>query len=133
MPSPQSIELFTRKPAETERRDFPLTVGIPFAKGAVRADTPVAVCDRAGKALPLQTSVMENHDDGSVRWMLLDFQADLPPLDLARHTVTLGRKSPEPPPGRRIEVEEDGGSLIVNNGVLKIELLRRRCTALRRV
>jgi len=35
MSDAQSIELFTREPAETNRKRFPLTVGFPFAKGAL--------------------------------------------------------------------------------------------------
>ena len=129
----QSIELFTREAAEINLQRFPLTTGIPFAKGALGPDTPVAICDETGQALPLQTSVMETHDDGSVRWMLLDFQADLPSLEVSKHTLKLGQKSPEPPASQRIEAKEDGDSLIVDNGLLKIELQRSKCTPLRQV
>ena len=133
MAAPRSIEIFTRETAETDRRQFPLTTGLPFAKGALGTDTPVTICDEAGNDLPLQTSVMETHDDGSVRWMLLDFQADMNPLGMTRHTVAIGREGPQPRPGQRIDVEEDGDALIVHNGPLKIELQRNRCTPLQRV
>src|SRR3990172_11779775 len=37
---------------------WPVTVGVPFANGAVSADTPVALKDAAGNPIPVQTQVL---------------------------------------------------------------------------
>ena len=47
--------------------------------------------------------------------------------------MTVGQEGPQPQPGRRIDVEEDGDLMIVNNGPLKVRLQRSRCTPLQRV
>jgi hypothetical protein len=58
----------------------PVTGGVPIAKGAapVRANLVFALRDDQGNAVPLQTSVLARWEDGSVRWILLDFQSRPP-------------------------------------------------------
>ncbi len=133
MSSLQSLELVTMEPGGAEREGFPLTVGVPFAKGVLSANDPVAILDPSGNLQPVQTRVMETHDDGSVRWLLLDYQSDFSPLGTSSHTLALGRKAPEPPKGRAIETKEEGNLLIVENGVLKLEIDRSRCRPIVRV
>ena len=47
------------------------------AAGVLAADAPVGLTDSKGSAVPVQTRVMERHTDGSVRWLLVDYQAAL--------------------------------------------------------
>ena len=121
------------EPGGVDRTSFPLTTGSPFGQGELSADESLAMLDDSGRALPLQTRVMETHEDGSVRWLLLDYQADLPALEHTTHTLVTGRKSPESPDGGMIRTAEDGDLLVVENGVLKIEVDRARCRPLLRV
>ena len=54
--------------------DFPVTGGIPFPRGVLAG--PEGVCLLAGgRQLPLQTEALARWPDGSVKWLLLDFQA----------------------------------------------------------
>ncbi|MCI0622842.1 MAG: twin-arginine translocation signal domain-containing protein [Acidobacteria bacterium] len=129
----KEIQLTATEPGGAERRGFPLTVGVPFAKGILPKGHSVAILDSKGTPQPLQTRVTETHADGSVRWLLLDYQADFKPFGTTRSSLVLGRKSPEPLSGNRIETQEAGDLMSVNNGVLKVELNRKRCLPLVRV
>ena len=133
MSNMNSIELTVGEPANLCRKAFPLTVGVPFARGVLAANEPVAFTDQAGQPVPLQSRVMETHDDGSVRWLLLDYQADCEPLTDSTHRLWLGKKPEEAEQGCRIRTEEKGDILIVENGVLKVEIDRNRCCPLLRV
>ncbi|PYV07540.1 MAG: hypothetical protein DMG07_28420, partial [Acidobacteria bacterium] len=129
----RTVELTAMEPGGQDRRHFPLTVGVPFAKGVLAAGESVAITDEGGKPQPLQTRVLERHADGSTRWLLLDYQGDFTPFGANRSTLVLGGKSPEAPAGHRIQTAEQGTTLVVDNGVLKLELERKQCLPLARV
>jgi hypothetical protein len=58
----------------------PVTGGVPIAEGAAPAGSGFTLHDADGAEVPLQTEVLARWDDGSARWVLLDFQA-APPAD----------------------------------------------------
>ena len=128
-----SIELTASEPSNVFREAFPLSVGVPFAKGVLKANQPVALVNQADDAVPLQSRVMETHNDGSIRWLLLDYQADFEPLKDSTYTLALDKKGAEVPEGHRIDTQEQGDLLIVENGVLKLEIDKTRCRPLLRV
>ena len=104
------IELMTREPALVDRKSFPLTMGLPFATGALPVNVPLSIEDETGRPLPLQTRVMETHEDGSVRWVLLDFLADLAAGEKSRHKLVVGRERETN--GAVIDTREDGSRLM---------------------
>ena len=128
----KSVELSAQEPAQIERRGFPLTVGVPFAPGVLGVDDPVGIEDELGNALALQTHVLEKHDDGSVRWLLLDYQADFEPLSVSRQTLRLGSNGAAAPP-QCIETKSGGDTLTIDNGVLTLKVDTARCRPLMRV
>lgn len=58
----------------TLARPFPVTGGLPFGRGELRDAAQVRLRDGANE-LPLQTEVLARWPDGSVKWLLLDFQS----------------------------------------------------------
>ena len=50
-----AIDLFCSEPGDVDRRSFPLTAGLPFARGLLPPGEPVALEDAAGNHLSLQT------------------------------------------------------------------------------
>jgi hypothetical protein len=53
----------------------PVTVGVPLPKGACLDDTRLQMRDQHGRPIPVQTQVLARWSDGSLKWVLLDFQA----------------------------------------------------------
>ncbi len=132
MSETKPIEMTTTEPSIIDREAFPLTVGLPFAKGALPDGAPLSMADASGKPVALQTRVMEQHDDSSTRWMLLDYQADLSAGEKTVHQLTVAQEG-KAPAGPSIETKQQGDTLIVDNGVLKLELDTKRCRPLDRV
>lgn len=64
-------------PARTNVTHWPITVGVPFAQGAVKGVDDLCVVDDAGAPVACQFVVTGRWRDGSVRWALVDFHADL--------------------------------------------------------
>src|SRR5262245_20372885 len=51
----------------------PLTVGVPFPRGMLRAPEAVALLDWQQRPQPVQAECLARWPDGSVKWLLLDF------------------------------------------------------------
>ena len=73
----ETIELTVSEPSGVVRNGWPVTSGVPLAAGELRRDTHVALFEATGAEIPLQTEVLSRWPDGSIRWLLLDFQIDI--------------------------------------------------------
>jgi len=84
------------RPVETIR--WPVTAGVPFANGAIRADTPVTLLDAEGVPIPVQTQVLGQWRVGpkTPKWILLDFQANIASRLPATLRVVAGQKPVAP-------------------------------------
>jgi hypothetical protein len=81
---PQTIELTLSEPTPLARHDWPTTIGVPFARGALAAAGDLSLLDPAGKRVPLQSELISRWPDGSVKWALVSFLADTDPASPAR-------------------------------------------------
>lgn len=67
------VELSVHSPASGRG---PVTCGVPFPRGLLTDPATLALTDRHGRPVPLQTRTLNKWPDGSVRWLLLDWQAE---------------------------------------------------------
>ncbi len=67
-----------RGQGDGERRHEPITLGVPLPKGAAGADSHWAIDDGVGGVSVVQTRVLDRWSDGTLRWLLVDAQVDLP-------------------------------------------------------
>src|SRR5687767_1975879 len=98
----------------------PVTIGIPFAKGALPAAEAVALLDGDEREIPLQQTPTARWADGSVKWLLLDFLLpahEEPQLTLKQAESTLAGQT-----GHRVEIHEMGERVVVDTGVATFEL-----------
>lgn len=102
----------------------PVSVGIPFPRGALGYEGAVALSDPDGGARSSQATALARWPDGSVKWLLLDFL--LPPTDAGRTVWTLnwhsGDRAPVCQPDGRLGVEEHGGAIVVSTGTASFRL-----------
>jgi hypothetical protein len=84
------VTLHVTEPNGEACRAWPVTSGVPFAKGALLHDEAVSLSSAAGVESPLQTEVLSRWPDGSVRWLLLDFQVDLSPGETKAFVLRYG-------------------------------------------
>jgi hypothetical protein len=88
-PADASLHYALPKGGPAVRRGEPVRLGVPFARGACRSVANLTLENSAGP-VPLQARVLDRWADGSVRWALLDYCAD---VHFGRHhgyTVTTG-------------------------------------------
>jgi hypothetical protein len=67
------LRFWTAEPCT--RRGEPVTVGLPWPRGAVTGDRHFRLIGPDGSPQVLQTKVLDRWPDGSVRWCLFDFRA----------------------------------------------------------
>ena len=104
------IALTVRNREAAARTQQPVTSGIPFAQGVLANVSKVRLL-KGGSEIPAQFLRTAVWPDGSVRWLLADFQVDLPASGSASLTLQTG-KAPKSVQG--ITVSEQSGQIVVN-------------------
>src|SRR5690242_1889366 len=75
--SAADVEVSVTEPSGMRRVAWPVTSGIPLARGVLRSADQAGLVDSGGRPVPLQAEPLSKWPDGSIRWLLLDFQTDL--------------------------------------------------------
>jgi len=102
-------------------RAQPVTIGVPWPKGLLRAASAISLRHADGHLIPMVSNVLNRWPDGSVQWTLLDFASDFDPGEEKRFIVAAGAKrSPAPP--CPVKVRRRGNVVAVSNGILALEI-----------
>jgi hypothetical protein len=112
-----SIRLSVEEPSGVARTAWPVTSGVPFAEGSLASADHAALFDSGGtdaREIPLQTEALALWPDGSVRWLLLDFQIDLAAGEQKQVALRFG------PNVRRMDVENPIAITTNNEGVVTL-------------
>lgn len=123
----ESIEISVSTAADqpaTERRCEPVTIGVPFARGRAHPAEYWTLMNEEGRTVPVQTSVLDRWSDGSVRWLLIDFQAALAAAGTARYTLTQGLDSRPCVPDLPLQVDVGADEILIDTGVARFEVAR---------
>ena len=91
------------------RHDWPVTGGLALAAETVGDVRELMLLDGRNQRLTLQTEALSHWPDGSVRWVLLDFQTDLAAHETK--TLRLAKGSAKEPPAMGFEGIVDGEPL----------------------
>jgi len=72
-----SVPIIIEEISGINRTNEPVSVGIPFPEGVLRETSGLVLHDPAEVNIPLQTQVLATWTDGSLKWVLLDFQVSV--------------------------------------------------------
>ena len=117
------VTVTVREPAGIERRHWPLTFTVPWARGALKKGEKVSVHDDTGAPLPVQSRALSTWPDGSTRWLLVDTQVELRPNQQRRLRVERG---PHGHPGTPLKVTKGAEGIDVDTGALRFSVPRTR-------
>ena len=105
-----------------ERHGEPVAVGIACPRGAVARAARWALTDQRGRPTPVQTTVLDRWGDGSVRWVLAEFQATVDAIAPGYYALTPDDTAAPPDDG--VTIEHAGETLRVWTGAAAIDVPR---------
>lgn len=112
MDNNKKIKLIIEENSGITRIKEPVTVGIPFPRGLLIEKGELSLVDANDKPIPLQTEVLKEWSDHSIKWMLLDFVVDCLPNSIVNYYLNLNNV-----PFQKIEDIEDNNINIENNNL----------------
>ncbi len=122
------VPLVVRDNSGSPRASWPVSGGIPMPLGALTNCSKLRVLDGKGRPVPAQFNPFVKWwgRDGSVKWVLVEFQADVPPGGEARYTLTDGETAA--PPKTPLIVRETKEAIEVVTGPLRALISKKRGT-----
>ena len=119
-----AVPLQVANEAPVQRRGWPVTSGVPFPQGALMAAEYTRLLNGSGAEIPLQAAVLAEWPDGSVKWLLIDFQADVAAADSADYRLEFGHDvvRREDRPRTPLALTESGTEVALHTGPLKVLL-----------
>lgn len=105
-----------------ERHGEPVSIGVACPRGAVSRAERWGLTDQRGRPVPVQATTLDRWGDGSVRWLLAEFHADVlaeSPSYYALAPDAAVEADPDP-----ISVEHAGEFVRVNTGAAIIDVPR---------
>ncbi|MEZ4621448.1 MAG: hypothetical protein R2867_38930 [Caldilineaceae bacterium] len=112
------------KLSQFDRAAEPVTVSIPFAQGTLTDPDHFTVTDD-GTPLPLQYRILAQWPDGSVKWLLVHLQPDLPGNRAKRLHFAVESDAVPPLPTQRCVVTEEDDNLLIDTGPLMFRVGKR--------
>ena len=109
--------LYFEKLSQFDRPAEPVTVSIPFARGKLMDAWHLVIRD-GETLLPLQRRVLADWEDGSVKWLLVDFQPDLPGNQDKTLRFSIEENAQEIAPEISVTVSDTAEGIRVDTGPL---------------
>ena len=98
----------------------PVRSGVPFPEGVLGSSRNMRLLDPLGDEVPVQTRTLGRWPDGTVKWALVDFQADVPASSDAEYTLEYGSGISRGTIDAPLRVSEDEDGITVETGRLRI-------------
>jgi hypothetical protein len=120
-----TIPLHLQNAADAPRVNWPVTAGVPLAQGVLQDEKHVRLRDETNRELPLQTRALSRWEDGSIKWLLLDFQANLAPrqsVDYQLETGTASNVKTDSP----LKISQNAERIFVDTGALRFAISKKR-------
>src|SRR5918994_4521042 len=119
---PIVITVSTDPALSLERHGEPVSIGVACPRGAVQRSDRWSLTDQRGRAVAVQTTPLDRWGDGSVRWLLAEFEADV--LPDAPSYYALAPDNAAEPDSAGIVVEHAGEVLRVNTSAAIFDVPR---------
>jgi hypothetical protein len=108
-----------------DRHGAVITSGIPFPMGAARSNAVFQLENEIGERIPIQTEPLAIWRDGSLKWLLLDFQASVPKAGLKKFKLTEAKEN-GPALKSALKISESPERFVINTGPLEFEISKNR-------
>ncbi len=115
-----SVELNVRETRGAARIAEPISGGVPLPKGLFGKDQPFSLVRADGTSLPCQVSPLVVETDGTLRWVLLDFQDDVGERAANRYTMRAAKAMVQP--AVRLKITDGDQNVGVDTGEITLNV-----------
>jgi hypothetical protein len=116
------IEILAPEGSQLRRQGEPIRIGIPIRPRLLMDPGRLALFDANGRQRPIAGRALDRWSDGSIRWLLLDFQADHDGQDDRQAYELHLEPGPGTPTAPTLRVAEEAGTLSVDTGSARFRL-----------
>lgn len=113
---PFSIPILVQEHGGFRRMSEPVTVGIPFPQGALFDPRDLVLLNSQSERRAVQVEVLSRWFDGSLKWALFDFQADVGARETARYLIQRTQSVLAAQPAQDLVVKQSSDFLEVHTG-----------------
>ncbi len=116
------VAILVEESAGYQRAAEPVTLGVPLPRGLLSGADELTLSDPAAGQLSLQADPLAHWPDGSIKWLLLDFQLSV--AAGARKELLLNTNSTGSPAGyvHKVTTSQEKDAFIVETGVSRFAL-----------
>ncbi len=118
------VPLTVLNPSADALSQWPVTCGIPFPRGSLDSVGHIRLLAPDGTEQSLQAASQARWPDGSVKWALLSFRADVPMSNSAVYAFEYGGEVKPATPRKKVTVDESDAKVVVTTGPLRLVLDR---------
>src|SRR5690349_3629919 len=119
------LVLIVQEHSGMARINEPVTVGIPFPAGEVARPEVLFLQDADGRACPLQIAELARWPDGSLKWALVDFFANVGAHAETNYQVGWGRRDSPAAAFPPLRVERTANHVVVDTGAAAFFINRK--------
>ena len=122
------VPLTVTESAGVARTAEPISGGVPLPRGTFRKDQGFCLTGAGGAEVPCQATPLVVEADGTLRWVLLDFQDDV--AAGATNAYTLKAAAPGAAPTQALKVDEGPDGITVDTGRIRFTVSKTKPFAL---
>ena len=120
----RTVPLTVRNPHDVPAVEWPVTSGVPFPRGVLGQAAHVRLT-RDGREVPAQIATTGRWNDGSVKWILVTFTADVAAGEEADYHLEFGRGVRRAAPNTKLSVIEAEDGVHLETGAFRVRVDRR--------
>jgi hypothetical protein len=121
---PFELELSVEESMGVARYGEPISGGVPLPAGMFQRDQPFALFRENGREIPCQVSPLVVETDGTLRWVLLDFQDDA--AAGAGNRYVLRAAKPSARPQSVLKIDDGPQAVGIDTGKIRLTVAKDR-------
>ena len=104
------------------RTNEPVRLGVPLAQGLCATESACRLRDPESRFVPIQARALDRWRDGSIRWLLVDFQCTLHRETSAEYRLEFDDGPPSVDPPATLRVSQDYWSVAIDTGAAHFQI-----------